>query len=141
MAGILIPVGVGVIAIAVVAFVFLYSPGPPRYTLMADSLVIHDRFYPVTLNAADVEVDGIRMIDLGSEPDWRPTMRTNGFGTRHYHSGWFRLANGKKVRMYRADGRRLVLLPQRGAAPTVLLEVQDPNQFVREVRQKWAPRA
>src|ERR1035438_980863 len=49
LAGILIGVAIGVIALAVVAFAIAYSLGPPLYTLTADSLTIHDRFYPVTL--------------------------------------------------------------------------------------------
>lgn len=138
MTGTIIAAAVGVVAISVVAFVLLYAPGPTPYTLTTDSLAIRDRFYPVTVNAADVDVERMRVVDFEMEPGWRPTMRTNGFGTRHYHSGWFRLANGKKVRMYRADGRRLVLLPARGGAPEVLLEVSDPDQFVREVRSKWS---
>jgi hypothetical protein len=46
------------------------------------------------------------------------------------------VANGEKVRMYRADGTRLVMIPSRAGAP-VLLEVQDPERFVEELRRLW----
>jgi len=96
-----------VFGLAAVAFTFLYAPGPPTYTLTHDSLTIHDRFfYSVTLKADAVDAGGIRVIDLKQEPDWRPTVRTNGFGSPHYQSGWFRLANGRKVELYRAGGDR-----------------------------------
>jgi hypothetical protein len=77
-------------------------------------------------------------VDLGVDADWRPTMRTNGFANGHYRSGWFRVVNGETVRMYRADGTRLILLPPKGTGTSVLLEVDDPERFVREVRALWS---
>jgi hypothetical protein len=139
--GTLIGVAIGIVVIAVVAFAMLYSPGPPSCTLTPESLTIHDRFYPVTLNAASVDVEHIRVIDFGVDAEWRPTQRTNGFANTHYRSGWFRVASGKTVRMYRADSRRLVLLPPKGDGAAVLLETGEPEKFVDEVRQKWRSRS
>jgi hypothetical protein len=48
---------------------------------------------PVTVKASAVDVANVRIVD------------------RHYRFGWFRVDSGKTVRMYRADGKRLVLLP------------------------------
>ena len=136
--GVLIGAAIGIVAMAVVVFAVSYSPGPPGYTLTPDSLTIHDRFYPVTLNAARVDVERIRVIDLNVDPEWRPIRRTNGFANAHYRSGWFRVAGGKTVRMYRADSLRLVLLPPKGDGPAVLLESREPEKFVVEVRRKWS---
>lgn len=137
--GILIGSAVGILAIAFAVSAMLYSPGPPRYTLTPEALTIHDRFYPVTVNAAAVDVEHIRIVDFGVDTDWRPTARTNGFANSHYRSGWYRVANGRKVRMYRADSRRLVLLPPRNDGTPVLLEVSQPEMFVEQVRQQWLP--
>jgi len=133
----LIGVVLTAIVIGVVAFAMLYSPGPPSLTLTPRSLAIHDRFYPVTVNASDVDVSAIRVIDLDTDKDWRPTIRTNGFANPHYRSGWFRVAGGKRVRMYRADGRRLVLLPPKSDAAPVLLETNAPDEFAHQLRQEW----
>jgi Bacterial PH domain len=135
--GTLIGAAIGIVVIAILAFAFLYSPGPPSYTLTPESLTIHDRFYPVTLNRASVDVEHIRIIDLGVDTEWRPTGRTNGFGNAHYASGWFRVASGKTIRMYRAGSARLVLLPPKGDGAAVLLETREPEKFVAEVREKW----
>ncbi|MEN6537028.1 MAG: PH domain-containing protein [Bryobacteraceae bacterium] len=132
-----IGITVGVLAVGVVAFAFLYSPGPPNYTLTADELTIHDRFYPVTLKAAEVDVTRTRVVDIRTDTDWKPASRTNGFSNSHYHSGWFRVANGQKVRMYRADGTRLALLPPKGNGSAVLLEVKAPEEFVEELQRRW----
>jgi hypothetical protein len=85
-----------------------------------------------------VDVEHIRVIDLDVDAEWRPTRRTNGFANTHYRSGWFRVASGRIVRMYRADSRRLVLLPPKGDGAAVLLETREPEKFVVEVRQKWS---
>lgn len=120
-----------------VAASMLYAPGPPAYTLTKESLAIHDRFYPVTVNAASVDIGKVRVIDFDRDPDWQPVARTNGFGTAHYHSGWFRVSSGKVVRMYRADSTRVVLLPPKGNGTPVLFETKEPERFVAEVEREW----
>ncbi len=136
-------VGVAIVGavLAIVASAMLYSPGSPGYTLTSDSLTIHDRFYPVAISASTVDVPDIRVVDIDADRDWRPTMRTNGFSNTRYHAGWFRVASGKKIRMYRARATRLVLLPPKGDGSAVLYEVGDPEQFVEQLRQKWASRS
>ena len=135
--GILIAAAAIAAVIAFVIFTLYYSPGLPGYTLTRDTLAIHDKFYPVTLGARDVDIESIRVVDLREEAGWRPTMRTNGFGNLRYHSGWFRVANGKSVRLYRESGARMVLLPAKGTAAPVLYEVKEPEEFVRHVRREW----
>ena len=136
--GTIVGVAIGAVALAFALFCVLYSPGAPRYILDSQSLEIRDLFYPVTVGASDVDVDRVRVVDFAVDADWRPTARTNGFANSHYRSGWFRVANGEKVRMYRADGTRLVLIPARGGGAAVLLEVQDPERFVGELRRLWS---
>lgn len=104
-------------------------------------MTIHDRFYPATVKAADVDVANLRVVDFASDTAWRPTERTNGFANAHYRSGQFRVASGKTVRLYRADGKRLVLLPAKGAGTALLLETRDPEKFIAEVRQSWGSAA
>jgi hypothetical protein len=137
-AGMWVGIGVGAVTLAIVAAAFLYSPGPPKYTLGPDSLAIHDRFYAVTLRASEVDVGRIRVVDVRHDPEWRTTSRTNGFSNAHYKSGWFRVASGAKVRMYRADSTRLVLIPPKGDGAAVLLEAADPDQFAAQLRREWS---
>ncbi len=137
VAGKFLGAAIAVVALAVVAFALLYSPGPPDYTLTPTSLTIHDRFYPVTLDASAVDLRHMRVVDIGLDPDWRPTGRTNGFANSHYRCGWFRVSNGQKVRMYQADGKRVILLPAKNGGAPVLLEVAEPEKFVEQVRREW----
>jgi len=127
-----------ILALGVAAFAIMYSPGPPSYILTSESLTIQDRFYPITLNTIDVDAQHIRVVDLGVDMDWRPKIRMGGFANFHYRSGRFRVASGKIVRIYQADGKRLVLLPSKRDGTDVLVETKDPEKFVDEVRKKWS---
>jgi len=129
--------GIAILTTAVVCLALMYSPGPPKVMLTSNSLIIHDHFYPVTVNASDIDVAGIKVVNIRTDHEWTPTARTDGFANSHYHSGWFQVASGS-VRMYWADGTRLVLLPSRRGGAPVLVQVNDPEQFVEMVRQKWA---
>jgi hypothetical protein len=139
--GATIGVAIGMAAIGLFVAIMSYSPGPPSYTLTPAALTIHDRFYPVTLRADAVDVNQIRIVDLSAEPNWRPTLRTNGFANWHYQSGWFRVAGGQKVRLYRAGSRRVVLLPPKDDGPPVLYQAADPEIFVAEIRAAWSATA
>ena len=116
----------------------LYAPGPPGYTFIGDRLTIHDKFYPLTLYAGAIDAGHIRIVDLSVEDKWRPTLRTNGFANLHYQSGWFRVASGKTVRLYRAGGKRLVLIPPKGSGTFVLYQAQYPDRLAGELKQHWA---
>ena len=134
----LITLAVAALVILVVLFAFLYSPGPPNYTLTKDSLAIHDRFYPVKVSATQVDVPHICVIDLDSDRQWRPVTRTNGFANSHYRSGHFRVAGGQDVRLYQAQSRKLVLLPAIGKGTAILLETRDPAAFAAQLRSEWS---
>ncbi|MGD0094915.1 MAG: PH domain-containing protein [Terracidiphilus sp.] len=135
--GILFGAFFAILVVGVVCVALLYSPGPPKWTLSSNTLTIQDRFYPVKVNAADTDVSGIRIVNIQTDAEWKPTARINGFGNPHYHSGWFRIAGGP-ARMYWAEGARLILLPPRQSGSPVLLQVDDPEQFVQTIRQRWA---
>lgn len=139
--GTAIGAAIGIAAIGLVAAALTYSPGPPGYTLTPTSLTIHDRFYPVTLKPDSIEVSQIRVIDLATDPYWMPASRANGFANSHYQSGWFHLANGQKVRLYRAGSERLVLLPSKNDVAAVLYQAADPEAFVAEIRDAWSASA
>ncbi|MCL5744393.1 MAG: PH domain-containing protein [Acidobacteria bacterium] len=136
--GMWVGIGIGALALALAAAAMLYAPGAPRCTLTPDSLAIHDSFYPVTLRSDQVDVEHIGTVDVSGDSEWRATARTNGFANSHYRSGWFRVANGAKVRMYRGDATRLVLIPPKGGGAPVLLEAKDPEEFAARLRRTWS---
>jgi hypothetical protein len=139
--GAAIGVAAALVCLGVAAIAITYSPGPPGYTLTPDELTIHDRFFALTLRASDVEMNGIRIVDLTQDTEWRPVRRTNGFANSHYRAGWFQLTDGRKVRLYRADSQLVVLLPPKGDGAPVLYQAADPEKFVDEIRTAWSASA
>jgi len=130
--------GLGLTGPVVVISAMRYDPGPPAYTLTGGSLAIQDRFYPVTIGTASVDAAAIRVVDLAGETGWRPVRRVGGFANSHYQSGWYRAANGTRMRLYRARSQqRLVLLPPAQDGNPVLLEVDNPDRFVEQLRATW----
>ena len=133
-----VALAIGIAAVGFAAWAGQYSPGPPSYTVTPAGLEIHDRFYPVTVGAASVDLSGVRVVDLAEDTGWRPAARTRGFSNSHYRSGFFHAKNGRSERVYWANGTRAVLLPGKGGGENVLIEVADPEGFVRDVRGAWA---
>ncbi len=134
-----VAISVAAIVLAMVAMTVAYAPGPPGYTLTRDTLTIARQVLSVTLHADATDAAGIRIVDLRQDSEWRPTLRTNGFANKNYQSGWFRVTTGATVRMYRAGGQRLVLIPPKGSGTAVLYQAKDPDRFVQELRQEWMP--
>jgi len=141
--GLALPLAMGLAiaaaALVLVALSFSYAPGRPPVDLTRDSLAIHSRFYGMTIPASSVDVANVRVVDLRTEPGWKPVLRTNGFGNLHYRAGNFETASGRAVRLFTTGTERLVLLPpSRQDGTPVLLDVAEPDQFVARVRQEWS---
>jgi hypothetical protein len=125
--------------LALIAFAFLYAPGRPQLDLTRNALVIHSRFYGMTVSASSVDAAHVRVVDLRTHSGWKPTMRTNGFGNPHYRAGEFQTANGRIVKLFTTGSERLVLLPpsSKDGFP-VLLDVDEPDQFAARIREEWS---
>ncbi len=129
------------LTVALVAAALLYAPGPPPLELTPNSLVIHSRFYGMTVPASSVDVANVRVVDLRVEKSWKPVRRTNGFGNQHYAAGNFQTASGRAVKLFSAGAPRLVLLPPMSWDGTpVLLDAADPDRFAARVRYEWGRR-
>lgn len=109
----------------------------PGVVLTGDGLEIQSRFYGMTVGRGEVDVAGVRVVDLAAEPGWKPVLRTNGFGNPNYRAGDFQTADGRKVRLYTTGAGRLVLLPRVGGEAPVLLEAEDPEGLAGRVGAVW----
>jgi hypothetical protein len=127
---------IGIVVILIIALA-LYDPESVKYTITSEGLTIHDLFYEATIKSTDIDIEHIKVVDIGVDPHWHPTEKTNATRSKRYSAGWFRVAGGEKVRMYRTTSQRLILLPPKGQNAPVLLEVKQPEAFIQEVRQAW----
>lgn len=138
-----LPLTIGIviaaIVLAIVTFSISYAPGRPPVDLTRDSLIIHSRFYGMTVPASSVDAAHVRVVDLRTEPGWKTVLRTNGFGNPHYRAGEFKTANGRIVELFTTGTDRLVLLPPSSEdGKPVMLDAAEPDQFAARVRQEWS---
>lgn len=83
---------------------------------------------------AALNIEQARPVNLDEERSLRPVSRRMGTGLGGFASGWFRLANGDKALIYLTDRRRVALVPTtRGYV--VMVSVEDPERFVRVLRE------
>lgn len=122
---------------AVVISLSLYNPAAPTVTLTSDAIAIHAAFGGDTIPAASLDIPGVRVLNLHTEPDWTPKRKTRGFRNAHYSSGLFRASNGKPVRVYAQNVDRLVFLPPKSEGTPVLVQVPQPEEFVNTVHRTW----
>ncbi|WP_461248080.1 PH domain-containing protein [Treponema sp. R6D11] len=74
-------------------------------------LTIKSLFYGKTIAINEINVDGIKQLNLSNDKDYRIKIRTNGIGLPGYYVGWMRLNNGHKALVYIKDKTNVVLIP------------------------------
>lgn len=126
---------VGIVVVVIIAIAGWYQSGPVKYKISSEGLAIHDGFYSDRLEAADIDLEHIQVVDLEKDARWRPASKISGVGTGQHRFGYWRVAGGEKVRLYQTGGERLVLLPRKDKATPILVEVKQPEAFVQELRR------
>lgn len=100
-------------------------------------MTIHDKFNSVILGPGAVDLTQIRIVDLASNPDWQPVLKLNGFSNVSYRSGLFRLQNRQTVRFFGGPKGRYVYLPSSKKGTSVMVETEQPEALVENLRRKW----
>ncbi|WP_460813402.1 PH domain-containing protein [Luteimonas pelagia] len=131
--------GVG-LATGVVWFVLHRALRRHRIELDGANLVVRTTFYTRTIPIADVRVDQARSVVLAERPEYRPTLKTNGFALPGFSSGWFRLRNGERALVATSGGPRAVWLPTT-RDHAVLLEPRRPQALLDRLAELAADQA
>jgi hypothetical protein len=126
----------GIFLVAIIAvFIFIaYSAGHATFTVTEEALRIRASFYGRTIPRTDIVSDGIKVIDLNVDSQYRPKSRTNGIGLPGYNEGWFRLADKEKALLFVTDRSRVVYIPTTDNY-SVLLSVREAEEFAGLLRQ------
>ena len=103
--------------LGIVLFVFIACIGLIFFTkktsVKIDNglLTIKSLFFRKTVSVEDINVDGIRQLNLKEDTDYNILLRTFGIGLPNYCVGWMRLKNGNKALVYLKDKKNVVLIP------------------------------
>lgn len=97
-----------------------------RLQLRDDGIAIATTFYSRRFTFDELQLDAARVIDLREQTGLRPRFKLNGVDMPGFHSGGFRLRDGRNAFVAMAAGPRVLWLPTR-AGRQLLLEVQQPQ--------------
>ena len=101
----------------------------PSVVVDDSTLVLKAPFYGRSIPLSELRLEGARVVNVDSNSDLRPRLRTNGLGLPGLGVGWFKLANGEKALLALSSRDRVTYIPtDQGYA--LLLSVERPEAFL-----------
>lgn len=123
---------VGIIALMLVLaglFVWLaFSSKNVRFEVSENGLNIAGVMYGRNIPRTSLVADGVRVLNLHREKEFKMRWRTNGAGLPGFSAGWFKLKNGEKSLCFVTDPHRVVYVPTTDGY-SVLISVPEPAVF------------
>ena len=126
---------VGLVLAVVLGLVLTSAMGArtARFQVSPEGLRLRGDLYGRLIPAAELRVDEARRVDLTTNAELTPRLRTFGTGVPGYQAGWFRLRNGEKALLYLTDRSRAVYVPTT-AGYSVMVSPADPDGFLAALR-------
>ena len=114
---------------------FWLSATRTDFGLIETHLVIRNNAHGRHFAYAELKADEARIVDLETEPEYRPGKKIFAIKAFFFSGGAFYLRNGLKAHVFMTSMARAVLIPTTGAH-TLVLEPQDPEGFLQELQQR-----
>jgi hypothetical protein len=83
---------------------------------------------------AEIDLEHARVLGLDEHPEWRPFVKTGGFGMPGISLGGFRTRNLTRIYCVLTDRQRVLLLPLRGKKEALLLSLRRPDELLSALR-------
>lgn len=104
-----------------------------RFELSEEGLRIRGDLYGRLVPRSALRGGAAAIVDLRTNRELAPRLRTMGTSVPGYQAGWFRLRNGTKALLYLTDRTRVVHVPTT-AGYDVLISPQTPERFIARLR-------
>ncbi|MDR0382934.1 MAG: PH domain-containing protein [Spirochaetaceae bacterium] len=95
-------------------------------------VVIKTFLYGKKIPIENIDVDGIRAVNLNLDKEYNVSIRTNGIGLPNFLSGWAKLNNGNKALVYLTDRNNVLLMPTKKY--TLLFSMETPDEFIEKIK-------
>ena len=106
------PVRLGILLFVFIACIgLIFFTKKPSVNINNGLLTIKSLFFRKTISIDDINVDGVRQLNLINDNDYNIRIRTFGIGLPNYYVGWMKLKNGNKAFVYLKDKQNVVLIP------------------------------
>jgi len=128
--------GLGALLLGLVALFgyFAYASLSARFEVSEEGLRIRSAIYGRMIPTYALLPEQARVVDLRTERELQPNLRTNGIGMPGYNAGWFTLRRKGKALLFVTDPSRVVYVPT-SEGYSVLLSVQRPEEFLEALRR------
>jgi hypothetical protein len=105
-----------------------------RVSIENGVLVVKATLHTHRVPVADLELDGARTVDLGTEPELRPALRMWGLGLPGFQAGYFWLKHDRKKAFCLLTARDKVLVLPEHSGRLILLSLERPQSLVDALR-------
>ena len=93
------------------------------------SKAVYGRFIP----REQIDTEGVMVINLNIDTEYKPRIRMNGIGLPGYAEGWFKLQNKEKALLFVTDRSNVVYIPT-NKDYSVLLSVREAEEFAESMK-------
>ncbi|MBI2836213.1 MAG: hypothetical protein HYX85_00775 [Chloroflexi bacterium] len=127
--------GIGLLLLVVIGLLVLtgYYMKNARFGIEEQGLRIRASLYSRFIPREQIVTAGARVLNLNSDTEYLPRLKTNGTGLPCYSEGWFRLRNNERALLFVTDRARVVYLPT-NQDYSILLSVSKPDDFLQAIR-------
>jgi len=101
-----------------------------------DRLNVLTSFYKQSYQRQDLQIDAASIVNLESDKEHRPFLKTNGYALPGFRSGWFRLRNRQSAFCAMAAGKQVLMLPT-NKGHCLMLGISNPKKVLADLKQ-WA---
>jgi len=133
----LVLLAIGIVIILLVGFLAFigYSSRNVSFEVSEQGLRISGGVYGRFIPRGEITGDGVKVINLNVDSEYKPKLRTNGIGLPGYAEGWFKLKNNEKALLFVTDRSNVVYVPTKKDY-SVLLSVKEAEEF-SELVKHW----
>ncbi len=126
---------IGVLLIALLGFLAFtgYSARNTKFEVGDQGLRIDGCLYGRFIPREQIVPEGVRIINLDTQPEYKPRIRTNGIGLPGYRAGWFRLKNNEKALLFVTDYSKVVYVPTKQDY-SVLVSASNSEEFCQTIK-------
>jgi len=125
---------IGILLILVLGlFAFIgYSARNTKFEVSDQGLQIKGGIYGRFIPKEEIARENVKIINLNTDPEYKPRIRTNGVGLPGYSEGWFKLKNKEKALLFVTDRSNVVYIPT-NKDYSVLLSVSNSEEFYQSI--------
>ena len=112
-----------------------YSSKNVKFEVDDQGLRISQSLYGRFIPKEEINAEGVKVLNLNIDSQYKPKRRTNGAGIPGYSEGWFKLKNNEKALLFVTDRSSVVYIPTTKGY-SVLLSVKEADEFAESLR-RW----